>query len=260
MISKFIRAAVLATTLLGSTAVGLADDQKPTVVLVHGAFADTSSWDKVDALLAAKGYKIISFANPLRGVASDSAYATQLVDQIAGPVVLVGHSYGGEVISNVQPKTANVKALVYVAAFSPDIGESAASLSGRFPGGTLGEALAKPVALADGEQDLYIDQSKFHDQFAKDVPEEQARLMAIGQRPITAAALGEPAKHALWKSIPSWHIYGSADRNITADAMKFMAERAKSRDTVEVEGASHVVMISNPAKVADLIEEAAEAK
>lgn len=261
MLNKFIGPAVFsAAALLGSTTVGLADDQKPTIVLVHGAFAGTSSWDKVDALLAAKGYKIISLANPLRGVAADSAYATQLIDQIDGPVVLVGHSYGGEVISNVQPKKADVKALVYVAAFSPEVGESAGSLSDRFPGGTLGQALAKPVELSGGEKDLYIDQAKFHDQFAKDVPEEQAKIMAIGQRPIAASALAEPAKRALWKTIPSWHIYGSADRNITAEAMKFMAERAKSKETVEVEGASHVVMVSNPEKVAKLIEDAAESK
>lgn len=260
MIQKFIGTAMIAAAaLLSSAAVGLTDSAKPTIVLVHGAFADSSSWDKVDALLEAKGYRIVSLANPLRGVATDSAYATQLIDQIDGPVVLVGHSYGGEVISGVQPQKAEVEALVYVSAFSPDVGESAASLSDRFPGGTLGAALAKPVELADGERDLYIDQSKFHDQFAMDVPEEQAKRMAVAQRPIAASALAEPAKRALWKNIPSWHIYGSADQNITTEAMKFMAERARSRETVEVDGASHVVMISNPERVASIIEDAAEA-
>ena len=258
MIRKFVAAAALsAAVLLTSVSTLLADQQKPTIVLVHGAFAGSDSWDKVNALLVDKGYSVISLANPLRGVASDSAYATKLIEQIDGPVVLVGHSYGGAVISNVEPKKADVKALVYVSAFSPDIGESAASISDHFPGGTLGPALAKPVEISGGDKDLYIDQTKFRDQFAQDVPEKQARLMAIGQRPIAASALSEPSKSALWKSVPSWHVYGTGDKNIPAAALKFMAERAKSKETVAVKDASHMVMVSNPEKVAKVIEDAA---
>jgi len=147
---------------------------------------------------------------------------------------------------------------VYVAAFAPDAGESAAALSGKFPGSTLGTALGKPVPLGNGANDLYIEQAKFHQQFAADVPADKARLMAAGQRPITDAALNEASPAApAWKTVPSWFIYGKADKNIPAQASAFMAERAKAKKTVVVEGASHVVMTSHPDAVAKLIEEAA---
>lgn len=145
-----------------------------------------------------------------------------------------------------------------MAAFAPDTGEAAAELAGKFPGGTLGEALAAPVKLADGNVDLYIDQEKFRDQFAHDVPSEMAVLMAAGQRPITEAALTEKSGEPAWKSLPSYFVYGDGDKNIPAEALEFMAERANSRRTVVVEGASHVVMVSQPKVVADLIAEAAQ--
>jgi pimeloyl-ACP methyl ester carboxylesterase len=233
------------------------DGAKPTIVLVHGAFADSSSWNGITAKLLNDGYPVIAAANPLRGVASDGAFINSLVKSIAGPVVLVGHSYGGNVISVAVGSNRNVKSLVYVAGVAPDIGESVSSLGNRFPGSTLGPTLAPPVALPGGGKDLYIQRSKFHAQFAADVSDWEAALMAANQRPVTEAALNEKAAAADWKSVPSYFIYGKLDKNIPAAEHAFMAQRAKSRKTVEVAGASHVVMISHSAQVAELIEEAA---
>ncbi len=229
---------------------------KPTVVLVHGAFAESGSWNGVIKELKADGYPVIAAANPLRSVKGDAAYVSSIISGIAGPVVLVGHSYGGHVISGAARGHENVKALVYVAAFAPEEGESAAELSGKFPGSSLAPTLAPPVTLSDGGRDLYIDQIKFHDQFAADVPEAEAELMAAAQRPIAEAALAEPAGDPAWKTIPSWFVYGDADKNIPASALSWMAERAKSKQTVVVKGASHVLMVSHPDVVTDLIEKA----
>lgn len=233
---------------------------KPTVVLVHGAFADASSWNGVIRILEKDGYPVVAVANPLRGVTSDGAYVGDVVTSLAGPVVLVGHSYGGSVITEAARDKSNVKALVYVAAFAPDAGETAAGLSGKFPGSTLGPAIAPPVKLATGGNDLYIRQDKFHQQFAADVPKADAALMAATQRPITEAALNEKSGSPTWTSIPSWFVYGDKDLNIPPKALAFMAERAKSRKTEVVAGASHVVMVSHPDVVARQIERAAEAK
>ncbi|WP_244620141.1 alpha/beta hydrolase [Mesorhizobium sp. NFR06] len=229
----------------------------PVIVLVHGAFADASSWNGVVKILEKDGYPVVAAANPLRGVASDAQYVADIVSGIASPVVLVGHSYGGSVISETADRHANVKALVYVAAFAPDVGETAAGLSGKFPGSTLAPTLAPPVPLSGGGKDLYIQQEKFHDQFAADVSGAEAKLMAATQRPITEAALNEAQTAAAWKKIPSWFIYGGRDKNIPPEASAFMAERAHSRETVVIKGASHVVMVSNPEPVARLIEKAA---
>ncbi len=230
---------------------------KPTIVLVHGAFAESSSWNPVITALQAKGYATIAASNPLRGVKSDASYVASIVDSVNGPVVLVGHSYGGLVISNAATDSSKVKALVYVGAFAPEKGETALALSGKFPGSTLGAALAPPVPLADGNKDLYIQQDKLPAQFAADLPLAEAQQMAATQRPVTEAALGEASGDAAWKVIPSWFIYGEKDKNIPAAALKFMAQRASSRKTVEVAGASHVVMLSHPQQVARLIDEAA---
>ncbi|EJM24273.1 MULTISPECIES: alpha/beta fold hydrolase [Pseudomonas] len=249
-----------------SIAVGLclganafAQTAKPTVVLVHGAFADASSWNGVAKILEKDGYTVIAAANPLRGVKSDGAAVSALLSSIQSPVVLVGHSYGGNVISDAANDHANVKALVYVSAFAPEAGETVAGLAGKFPGSTLGPTLAPPVALADGGKDLYIQQSKFHDQFAADVPAAQAALMAATQRPVTEAALNEQSGTPAWKHIPSWYIYGDKDKNIPPQAMAFMAKRADAKAVEVVKGGSHVVMVSNPAPVARLIEKAAAA-
>ncbi|MEP7454117.1 alpha/beta hydrolase [Phyllobacterium sp. SB3] len=232
--------------------------QKPTIVLVHGAFAESSSWNGVIKDLEKDGYPVIGAANPLRSVKGDAASVSSVLSSIKGPIVLVGHSYGGHVISAAANGHDNVKALVYVAAFAPEAGESAADLSGKFPGSTLGPTLASPVDLPDGDHDLYIDQAKFPDQFAADVPHDEAKLMATGQRPITESALNEPAGDPAWKKIPSWFVYGDADKNIPAAAMAWMATRAKAKESVVVKGGSHVLMVSHPDAVAHLIEKAAE--
>ncbi|KQS51524.1 MULTISPECIES: alpha/beta fold hydrolase [unclassified Sphingomonas] len=234
--------------------------QRSTIVLVHGAFAESGSWNGVIELLRRDGYTVIAASNPLRGVASDAASVAGVVNAVKTPVVLVGHSYGGPVIGEAAAHASNVKALVYVAAFAADVGESAFALTGKFPGATLGAALAPPVILPDGTKDLYIEQDKFAKQFAADVPAAQAALMAATQRPVAEAALNEPALTASWKTIPSWFIYGSADLNIPPAAHAFMAKRAAARKTVVVPGASHVVMTSNPKAVAALIEAAATAQ
>lgn len=234
--------------------------EKPTVVLVHGAFADSSSWDGVVARLQADGYRAIGVANPLRSVKSDAAIVASVLESVSGPVVLVGHSYGGAVITEAANGHPNVKRLVYVAAFAPAVGESAFGLSGKFPGSTLGPALDKPVRLAGGGVDLYIQQDKFPQQFAADVPKSKAVLMAAAQRPITEAALKEAAVTPAWKTVPSYFVYGKLDKNIPPQVQAFMAERAHARHTVVVDGASHVVMISHPKEVAALIEEAATAQ
>ena len=230
---------------------------KPTIVLVHGAFADASSWNGVVARLAKDGYPVMALANPLRGVKADAAYVGAALAAISGPVVLVGHSYGGAVISAAAVDQPKVKALVYVAAFEPAQGETSLGLSEKFPGSTLGAALAAPVKLTDGGVDLYIQQARFPQQFAADVPAAEAAVMAATQRPVAQAALVEPQALSAWRTIPSWSIYGDADRNIPPAAMAFMSERAKAKRTVEIKGASHLVMVSHPTEVAALIEEAA---
>jgi pimeloyl-ACP methyl ester carboxylesterase len=258
MFNSFKRAfALLAIAVLGAPSVHAATDARPTIVLVHGAFAESSSWNGVVDELTKGGYAVVAAANPLRGVASDAAYVAALARSIKGPVVLVGHSYGGAVISTAGQGANNVKALVYVAAFAPDVGESCLDLTGKFPGSTLPPTLAPPVTLADGGEDLYIQQDKFPQQFAADVPLPQSRAMAATQRPIKAAALAEPSGPPAWNTIPSWAIYGTGDLNIPPTAMAFMAERARARKTVVVKGASHVVMVSHPRDVAALIRLAA---
>lgn len=254
---KVAALAAVAALSLSDPAAAAPPAAKPTVVLVHGAFADASSWNGVVARLSKDGFPVMAIANPLRGVKSDAAYVGAVLASIPGPVVLVGHSYGGAVISAAAVDRPNVRALVYVSAFEPAPGETSLGLSGQFPGSTLGEALAPPVTLQDGGVDLYIQQARFHGQFAADVPADRAALMAATQRPIAQAALVEPQAQSAWRTIPSWSIYGDADRNIPPKALAFMSERAKAKRVVAIKGASHVVMISHPAEVAELIEEAA---
>ncbi|MDX3458334.1 alpha/beta hydrolase [Streptomyces sp. ME02-8801-2C] len=232
---------------------------KPTVVLVHGAFADSSSWNKVVAKLQRAGYPVIAAANPLRDLSGDSAYVSSIVSTIPGPVVLVGHSYGGEVISNAAIGHSNVQAMVFVAGFAPEQGESGLDLTGRYPGSLLPESLltrAFPLAGGGTGTDAYIDARKFHTAFAADLPARDTALMAATQRPASLAALGEPSGPPAWKTLPSWYLVAGADKAIPAAAQRFMATRAKSH-TVEVKGASHVVMLSHPDVTTDLIVTAA---
>ncbi len=245
----------LAATL--ALAVGaVAAPSKPTIVLVHGAFADSSSWNGVVADLERDGFTVVAAANPLRGVASDAAYVAAVVKSVKGPVILVGHSYGGVVISQAAGSTDNVKGLVYVDAFAPDVGESVGDLGAKFPGAALGPALA-PIPLPDGSVDLYVRPDQFATVFAPDVPAAAAKLAAAEQRPISQGAFVEKVTAAAWKTLPSWHIYGSMDMAIPPAAMAFMAERAHARKTVVITGGSHVTLISHPHEVAALIEAAA---
>lgn len=229
----------------------------PTIILVHGAFAESASWDRVIDPLLEKGHPVIAAANPLRGVASDAAAISDLVRTVEGPVVLVGHSYGGMVISNVAADAGEIAGLVYVAAFAPEPGESCITLSSQFPGSTLGDTL-QPVMRSDGATDLFIGKEPFHAQFAADVSEADAARMAVTQRPITQEALAEPSGESpLWKEIPSWFVFGEEDRNIPAAAQRFMAERACARRATGIEGASHALAVSQPDATAELILEAA---
>jgi len=251
-------AAALTASALAFAVPAAAADQKPTVVLVHGAFAESNSWNGVIRDLEKDGYSVVGAANPLRSVKGDAESVSAILSGIKGPVVLVGHSYGGSVISNAANGHENIKALVYVAAFAPESGETAFDLTGKFPGSTLGPTLATPVTLPDGGHDLYIKQEDFPKQFAADVPLAEAKLMAAGQRPVAEAALKEPAGEAAWKTVPSYFVYGDADKNIPPAAMAWMAERAKSKETVVVKGASHVLMVSHPDTVSKVIEHAAK--
>jgi pimeloyl-ACP methyl ester carboxylesterase len=233
---------------------------KPTVVLVHGAFADSSSWGGVVTRLRHDGYPVIAAANPLRGLDSDAAYVSSLLSAIPGPVVLVGHSYGGEVITNAAAGHANVKALVYVAAFAPDQGESALSLTGLNPGSRLGTALVvRPYAVAGGGgADGYVDPAQFHTVMAADVPVRDTDLLAAEQRPVDLGALQTPSGVPAWKTIPSWYLVAGADQAIPAATERFMARRAGAH-TVVVDHASHLVMLSHPGQVEHLIVQAADA-
>ncbi|MBW8802672.1 MAG: alpha/beta hydrolase [Catenulisporales bacterium] len=244
-----------------NAATGSADHfVKPTIVLEHGAFADASSWEDVIKELRHDGYPVVAAANPLRSPSSDAASLRALVDHIKGPVILVGHSYGGSVISAAAAGDPQVKALVYVAAFLPAPGETALELTNRYPGSTLPSAL-DPVTVTnpDGSTgtDLYIQQDEFRHQFAADVPADHAALMAETQRPIAQAALTEKAAIAAWETIPSWDIVTTEDLNIPPAAQEFMAQRAHSHVT-EV-AASHSVAVSHPRLVAGVIEKAARA-
>ncbi|MFI0539632.1 alpha/beta fold hydrolase [Streptomyces sp. WSLK1-3] len=233
-------------------------EKKPTVVLVHGAFADSTSWNGVIRRLRHEGYPVVAAANPLRGLDNDASYLKEVLAGIDGPVVLAGHSYGGSVISNAAHDADNVKALVFVAAFLPEKGESAVDLSGKFPGSTLGDALRSvPVTLPNGSRDadLTIEPNKFHQQFAADVPRNTTDLMAVTQRPITHAALADDASEPGWKNIPSWAVVATQDRNIPAQAQVFMARRAHAHITRV--RSSHAVSVSHPADVAGVIEAAA---
>jgi pimeloyl-ACP methyl ester carboxylesterase len=224
-----------------------------TVVLVHGAFAESASWSGVISRLLGRGHPVIAVANPLHGVRTDAAYLSSVLDDLDGDVVLVAHSYGGMVTSNISNE--RVRALVFVGAFAPDVGDSAATLSARFEGSTLPETL-QAVPLPDGGSDLYIRQDRYHAQFAADSSVADAAVMAATQRPITRSALEEPSADAVWRTVPSWFLFGSEDRNIPAAVHRFMAERAGSRRTVELAGGSHTVAIPEAARVVGLIEEA----
>ncbi|MFF4901939.1 alpha/beta fold hydrolase [Streptomyces sp. NPDC001068] len=233
--------------------------QKPTVVLVHGAFADGSSWNAVVQRLQARGYHVVAPPNTLRGIPQDSTYLNSLLKTIKGPVVLVGHSYGGEVISQAADGLDNVKALVYINAIMPDKGESFSSLSAKFPAVPLTKALqGVPFRNGDGTTgtDLYIQPGKLRAVFAQDLSQQQTAIMAATQRPIAQSAFNDKLTAAAWRDKPVYALVGSQDRAINPSLEKFEARRAHARKTVVIDS-SHVSMISHPQQVTDLIVTAA---
>ena len=231
---------------------------RPTIVLVHGAFAESASWDQVIDRLLDAGHPVTAVANPLRGVASDAACVSDHIRSIEGPVVLVAHSYGGAVITNVDADAGEIAGLVYVNGFAPDASENCFQLAAMFPGSMLGESTVQPVPRSDGTTDLYVARDPFHDIFCADVPAPQAALMAATQRPATREALVEPSgERPLWKSVPSWFLIGEEDRIIPAALQHYMAERARAHRTIEIPGASHAVPVAHPGASAGLILDAA---
>ncbi|MEJ3405647.1 alpha/beta hydrolase [Rathayibacter sp. YIM 133350] len=235
-------------------------DQNPTVVLVHGAFAESASWNGVIERLHAEGITAVAAANPLRSLAGDATYVRDVISAVGEPVVLVGHSYGGLVITEASAGNDDVAALVYVSAFTPDTGDSALSLSASAPGSTLGDAI-EPHPSAEGGVEFVIRRDAFHDQFAADVDAATAALMGATQRPVTEAALSAPTQATTpgWKDHPSWHVWGSADRNIPAAVLRAGAERAGARGANEIEGAGHATSVSQPDAVAAAIIDAVRA-
>ncbi|MEU8283888.1 alpha/beta hydrolase [Micromonospora sp. NPDC048905] len=232
----------------------------PTIVLIHGAFAGSSSWNGVIANLKRQGYPVIAVANPLRGVQKDAAYVRALLDSLSGPVVMAAHSYGGLVMTEAADGASNVKALVYVASVSPDVGESVVGLLAKYPGSQLATSINMvPVPSDDGgmTMDQYLVQDKFPEVFAADVDRATAEIMAVTQRPASASAQEESVTKAAWKTIPSWTLISTQDQGIPPDLQRFLADRAGST-TVEI-AASHAVAVSQPGPVADLIDTAARA-
>ncbi len=231
----------------------------PTIVLVHGAFAESSSWAQVIDRLLDAGHPVVAVANPLRGLAADAACVSDHVRAVDGPVVLVGHSYGGAVITNVDAGAGDIVGLVYVNGFAPDAGEHCFQLAAMFPGSMVGESTVRPVPLSDGTTDFYIAPDSFHEVFCADVSALQAARMAVTQRPATQEALTEPSgERPLWKEVPSWFLIGEEDRVVPAALQRYMATRARAERTVAIEGASHAIAVSRPdATVHPILEAAA---
>jgi len=229
----------------------------PTVVLVHGAFADGSSWNGVISRLQAMGVPVTAPANPLRGIAADSAYVASVIEQIEGPVVAVGHSYGGAVIANAASRADNVVGLVFVAAFAPEEGERLGEVAAASKDAILGSvqvARHYPAANGDEAVEFTIDPAGFRAAFAAYVPAEQAAAMAATQRPVAELAFSEPSGRPAWKDRPSWAVVATGDRAAGTDVTRSMAERAGAKIT-EVAG-SHVIMVSQPEAVTNVILEA----
>ncbi|MFD8417144.1 alpha/beta fold hydrolase [Streptomyces sp. NPDC059650] len=253
-------AATLASVLPSSAAAEEteATAPKPTVVLVHGAFADASGWNETATRLRRHGFPVQAVSNPLRGLDYDSAYLAGLLKGVKGPKILVGHSYAGAVITNAATQIPDVKALVYVAAFVPDQGEALGGLLEQHHDASV-PPLPQQVfqfTRPDGTTgtEVSLDPAKFPAAFAADVPAQTAHFMAVSQRPIAAEAFGEPAKQAAWKTIPSWAVVAKQDQAIAPSLERFMARRAGAHIT-EV-NSSHAVMVSHPDVVTDVIKQA----
>lgn len=227
---------------------------KPTIVLLHGAFADGASWSEVTSRLQRDGYDVVAPAVPLRGIASDTAYLTGVLNGIPGPKVLVGHSYGGALVSELAG-TSGVKSLVYVAAFIPQAGETIGALNAKYPGSELGPDTTNTITYSGGV-DLVVKPEVFHQVFSADLPARQAAVLGASQRPINAAAFGEPVAKTAPAGLPKYAVIPTGDKAIAPAAERFMAGRANAT-TVEVPGASHLVALSHPSTVTKVIEQAA---
>jgi pimeloyl-ACP methyl ester carboxylesterase len=236
------------------------DDTKPTIVLVHGAWADATGFDREIRALQDRGFRAIGFANPLRGLSSDATYLADFLRSLTGPIVLVGHSYGGAVISNAATGNDHVKALVYFNGWMPDEGESIQELLERFEGSLVGPAIRPvPFTSQDGSEgaDLYLDAEAFHEAFAADVDRATSDVMAATQRPWNGAALGAPSGPPAWRTLPCWYLLGAEDKAIPPATQRFMAERANA--TIEEVSASHASMVSQPEAATQLVLQAVEA-
>lgn len=238
-------------------ATGKGGSKKPTIVLVHGAWADASGYSQVIERLQKQGYPVIAPANPLRGVKTDSAYLKSVLKSIKGPIVLVGHSYGGFVITDAATGDKQVKALVYIDAFAPEKGETATEVEEINPGSMAGGPNLETRQAPDGVTDIYITQKAFHEVFCADLSAKQSAVMAATQRPLAANAFVEPSSAPAWKTIPSWFEIGRQDHAIPPATLRFEAQRMGAH-TLEV-NASHVPMISRPGPTTKLIVEAAKA-
>jgi len=231
-----------------------------TVVLVHGAFADASSWNGVITRLQMKGVPVTAPANPLRGITVDAAYIAAVFAQIDGPVLAVGHSYGGAVITNAAANAKNVVGLVYVAAFAPEEGEALGVVEAGSKDSVLNSALVPrtyPTTSGGSATEFSIDPAKARDVFAGDLSEQQAALIGATQRPVAEFAFSEPNGPPAWKHLPAWAVVATADRAAGTDVVRSMADRAGAKIT-ELDG-SHVIMVSQPEAVTDVILEAVEA-
>jgi pimeloyl-ACP methyl ester carboxylesterase len=239
-----------ASTSRASTTPTARGSAKPTVVLVHGAFADATGWEKIIPLLQREGYKVVAVQNPLASLAGDVETTKRLIDAQTGPIVVVGHSYGGAVITGAAAANPNVKALVYIAAFAPEPGEPVAAFLEKYPSdlGTSG--------VTDAAGYLTIDVAKFHKVFAADLPTSVTDILAETQKPINGAIFGQSVPVAAWKTIPSWYVLTQQDHAINPELERFYAKRIKAR-TTEI-ASSHVVFLSHPQEVAKVITEAAE--
>jgi pimeloyl-ACP methyl ester carboxylesterase len=227
-------------------------DGKPTIVLVHGAWADGTSWQHVIPLLERDGFTVIAVQNPLSSLADDIATTKRVIQAQTGPVVVAAHSYGGMVMTGAAADTPNVTALVFIAAFAPDAGEALGPSSAKFAATPLGTAL-----VPDAAGYLYIDRAKFHDAFCGDVPDAEARIMAVVQKPLNSTIFGATLDKPAWKTIPSWYLVSQDDHAINPDQERFYAKRMNAT-TSEIK-ASHVSLVSRPVEVTALIEDAARA-
>jgi pimeloyl-ACP methyl ester carboxylesterase len=259
-LTVLVTSAIVIGALPAGTVHASPDGGRPTVVLVHGAWADNSSWDGEVAALQAQGYEVRAIANPLRNLTTDAESVADFLRTITGPIVLVGHSYGGSVITNAAEGNGEVKALVYVDAAAPDVGETTGSLSGADsvltvkPKDQLFDTLPYPGAPA-GASDIYLKRDIFVAHFGNDLPSERATQLWATQRPASSNAFDTPSTYAAWRTIPSWYFISSGDQIITPTSERAMAARAGSHVTI-FDGGSHLTLVSHPEAVTAVIQQA----